>query len=135
MRAAGIFITGLYIFAAYSQPKDRIREFFEWGEYDSLLIAIPAYCSGATGVIDSSLLCGYFAYLGVSFYAKGEIADARGAFRQALECRDSLTLDSQYVTPEMLDLFADTRREIGKERERRHREDSVKAAAEKRQKV
>jgi hypothetical protein len=130
MRAAGIFITVLYIFAAYSQPKDRIREFFEWGEYDSLLIAIPAYCSGKSGAIDSSLLCDYYGYLGVAFFAKGGIADARGAFKQALECRASLTLDSQYITPEMLDLFTDTRREMEMERQRRHREDSIQSAAE-----
>lgn len=130
MRPAAFCFAVLTAFAASAASQDRIREFFEWGEYDSLLIAIPAYCSGYAGPIDSARLCDYFGYLGVAFFAKGSLADARAAFRQALECSPVLALDSTYVTPEMLDLFADTRREVQKERERERRQDSLRMASE-----
>jgi hypothetical protein len=135
MRTIGftfIFLQGL-VFSVCGQ--DRIRELFEWGEYDSLLVAIPSYCSGNGRTIDSARLCDYFSYLGVAFFAKGNIADARGAFKQAILCRSSIALDSQYVTPEMLNLFSDCRQEIEQEKERRRKDDSLGAAAENQRKL
>jgi hypothetical protein len=130
MRTIGLIIILLQGFILSARGQDRIREFFEWGEYDSLLVAIPAYCSFSGRTIDSARLCDYFSYLGVAFFAKGNIADARGAFSQSILCRSTIALDSQYVTPEMLNLFSDCRREIEREKERRRQEDSLQAAAE-----
>lgn len=130
MRTIGLIIILLQGFILSACGQDRIRELFEWGEYDSLLVAIPAYCSGNGRTIDSTRLCDYLSYLGVAFFAKGYIADARSAFRQAILCRSTIALDSQYVTPQMLNLFSGTRREIEREKERRYREDSLLAAAE-----
>ncbi|MBN2036088.1 MAG: hypothetical protein JW768_05040 [Chitinispirillaceae bacterium] len=125
MRTTVMTVVLLSFFSTQVPAQDRIREFFEWGEYDSLLVAIPAYCSGDSGRMDSSLLCDYFSYLGVAFFAKGNLADARGAFKQAILCRNSLDLDTQYVTAEMLSLFADARQEIEKENEQKRKQDSL----------
>jgi hypothetical protein len=135
MRRTVLLIAVLLLCTSRGAAQDRIRGFFEWGEYDSLLIAIPAYCSGAMGAVDSTLLCDYIGYLGVAFFAKGDIADARNAFRQAILCRSTIALDSQYVTPEMLNLFADARKEIEAERIRQRREDSLRAQAEMQRKI
>jgi hypothetical protein len=135
MRTIGLITILLQGFILSARGQDRIREFFEWGEYDSLLVAIPAYCSGNGKTIDSTRLCDYLSYLGVAFFAKGNIADARGAFRQSILCRSTMVLDSQYVTPEMLNLFSDSRHEIEQENERQYKEDSLQAAAEVKRKL
>ncbi|MBN1129288.1 MAG: hypothetical protein JXA71_09895 [Chitinispirillaceae bacterium] len=128
MRTAGMIAIVAAWFCWPMHAQDRVRELFEWGEYDSLLAAIPACFAGNGQLPDSTRICDYYGYLGVAFFAKGNIADARASFKQALLCRPALALDSQYVTPEMLNLFADTRQEIGREQERLRKEDSVRIA-------
>jgi hypothetical protein len=126
--AALCFIVGLTAATPFAQ--DRVRELFEWGEYDSLLTIV-----GRTGVTrfqnsESAWPCRYDAYSGVACFAKGDIAEARRRFEIGLNCDSSLTLDTQYVTPEMLNLFSATKTELEEQRLSNHKQDSLRAAKE-----
>lgn len=127
-------IPALWIGAAgpgAGSAQDAPREFFEWGEYDSLLVALEKYFARPPDSSDSTS-CRYLGYRGVACFAKGNIAEAQRLFQEALSCDQHLALDSQYVTPEMLNLFSAEKKGLERELERKRRQDSlsrVEAAA------
>jgi len=109
--------------------QDRIRDFFEWGEYDSLLAEIDSFFVSHTPDCDS--LTGlYRAYAGVGYFAQGNIGEARRHFIAALNCRPALELDLHYITPEMANLFTDAKNEIARTMARALHDDSVRVARE-----
>jgi tetratricopeptide (TPR) repeat protein len=114
--------------------QDKARSYFEWGEYDSLLLTVQSYFSQPGNEVDSGRHCIYQAYAGVAYFANGNIAEARHAFIKALSCNPDLVLDKQYVTPEMISLFADARNELAQARAHERNEDSLKTAREKQRK-
>ena len=126
--AAVVIIVGLAALSAFSQ--DRIRELFEWGEYDSLVVALGRYVAASPGAADSVRLCRYYSYGGVAYFAKGDIAEARRQFETALKCNLALTLDPHYVTPEMLNLFSATKNELEQQLLYSRMQDSLSSARE-----
>ena len=103
-REAMVFIVCMSI-ATAGFSKDRARELFESGEYDSLLSVLDQYFSQLPAPKDTMGTCTYYSYRGVAYFAKGNIAEAQNQFHKALECKSDLTLDEQYVTPEMFEPF------------------------------
>jgi len=123
----------LMISAAYAEKghaTDRIRGFFEWGEYDSLFTALGGYFSAQRDTAASDTVCLYLSYLGVAYFAKGDIAEAQAQFRRSLECNPSLTLDKKYVTREMMNLFASVKNDKEQQRAFSVQEQSIQEAQE-----
>jgi hypothetical protein len=111
-------------------PKDgnRIRELFEWGEYDSLAVALGGYFSAHHDTVDSDTTCLYLSYLGVAYFAKGDIAEAERQFRRSLDCQPALVLDKKYVNPEMINLFTSVKNDREQELAYSTQEESIKEA-------
>jgi tetratricopeptide (TPR) repeat protein len=126
--ASVILIGGLAACSAFSQ--DRVREFFEWGEYDSLIVALGHHFAASPDAADSARPCRYYGYGGVAYFAKGDIAEARRQFESALRCDPALSLDTQYVTPEMLNLFSATKTEQEERLQHDRAQDSLRALNE-----
>jgi tetratricopeptide (TPR) repeat protein len=126
-KAAAILITCV-LAASSAFSSDRVREFFEWGEYDSLLVTLGNYFSAQRDTVAADSACVYFSYLGVAYFAKGDIAEAERQFRSALNCRPSLTLDKKYVTPEMTNLFSSVKNDIEQQRAFSVQEESIQEA-------
>jgi tetratricopeptide (TPR) repeat protein len=108
----------------------RIRGFFEWGEYDSLFTTLGLYFTARPDTVESDTFCIYLSYLGVAYFAKGDIAESQAQFRRALECNPRLNLDKKYVTPEMLNLFASVKNDVEQKRAFMVQEQSIREALE-----
>jgi hypothetical protein len=114
---------------AFSQDS-KAKGFFEWGEYDSLLVAVGRYFASSPDAPDSGIACRLYSYAGVAYFAKGDIAEARRQFESALKCDTSLTIDAHYVTPEMINLFSATKNELEQQRLYGRLQDSLQTARE-----
>lgn len=106
MRKTALKASVFFLFAVNAFSADRVREFFEWGEYDSLIVSLGNYFSAKMDGAPSDTDCLYFSYLGVAWFAKGDIAEAQRQFRKSLDCEPALTLDKKYVTSQMMNLFS-----------------------------
>ena len=130
MRTAAAAAFALILSASSAFSENRIREFFEWGEYDSLFVALGDYFSTQHDSAGSDSACLYLSYLGVAYFAKGDIAEAQAQFRRALACKETLTLDKKYVTPEMTNLFASVKNDIEQQLAFSTQEESIQEAKE-----
>jgi hypothetical protein len=128
MRTATVIMITCILTAANVFSENRVREFFEWGEYDSLFVALGNYYSMKLDTVQTDTDCVYFSYLGVAWFAKGDIAEAQRQFRTALDCEPALTLDKKYVTPEMMNLFTSIKNDMEQKRAFLVQEKSIQEA-------
>ena len=128
MRIASVIMVSCLLASADVFSENRIRDYFEWGEYDSLFIALGNYFSAKLDTVESDSDCIYFSYLGVAWFAKGDIAEAQRQFRSALDCQPALSLDKKYVTPEMTNLFSSVKNDLEQKRAFSVQEESIKEA-------
>jgi hypothetical protein len=128
MRKSAVILVTCFLASTAAFSADRIRESFEWGEYDSLFVELGNYFSSKLDTVESDTDCIYFSYLGVAWFAKGDIAEAQRQFRTALDCEPALTLDKKYVTPEMMNLFSSVKNEMEQQRAYLLQEKSIQEA-------
>lgn len=109
-----------------------VRNHFEWGEYDSLIAELTPLLAAAPGIADSPEVCRYRLYLGVAYFASGNIPEARRQFEKGVSCDSSAILDRRYASEEIFDFFTlirtDYRRKMA-ERDSLARLDEEKAVA------
>lgn len=128
---ASIFIGLSYHCAVADSIPDssQIRHYFEWGNYDKLIQIIEPYLASAK---DSAKL--YISechkYLGVAYFARSRIADARKQFELSYRTNQSIVLDRFYVSPEIYDFFSKTVSETKDELSREAQKDSLLRIAE-----
>jgi hypothetical protein len=106
--AAALFFFCIVTVCSAASPPElwQIRKYFEWGEYDTLLQALEP-CLHDTSLHDSTYLAECHKYLGVAYFAKSRIGDARIAFQTAYRYNPGISLDTFYVSREIADLFND----------------------------
>lgn len=87
---------------------DTLKKHMEWGEYDEIITkAEPIVKSNKLpeGPFSASSI---LKYLGVAYFAKGRIPEARSAFSMAYHVYPQVSLEEYYVSREILDFFAVT---------------------------
>ena len=86
------------------------RLWFEWGEYDRIIEMVPLYLSDSTESPDTSVsvFSKLHLYLGVAYYAKGEAGKARSEFLTSLKLNPSVSIDKNYISSEIMNLFQST---------------------------
>ncbi|MBD3345088.1 MAG: tetratricopeptide repeat protein [Chitinivibrionales bacterium] len=105
-----------------------IRQHFEWGEYNNLIEKLDPYLATPPDSSDSSLIAAYHTYLGVAYFDRGEIGDAREQFERALMYDPSAKLEKDFVSQPMLDLFdgvLEDLQELKKQQKEAKRKDSL----------
>lgn len=119
-----IALLSMSVFAA-NLDEEKITGHFEWGEYDSLINILQKHFDTLTEVSDSASTARYYSYLGVAQFSKGIIGNARQSFNKALLYDRTVSLDSTYVTAEILNLFSATRTEFEEQLHRIKYQDSL----------
>jgi len=92
----------------YSEEKDvteQVRQWFEWGEYNNIIELVPSYLADSTISLDTSAISQLHLYLGVANYAIGEVGKARNEFLLSLQLNPSVSLNKNYVSSEIMNLF------------------------------
>jgi hypothetical protein len=126
-----VFTINIFIFGAESDVVKQARQWFEWGEYDRITEMVPSYLSDTTESLDTGVISRLHLYLGVAYYAKGEVGKARSEFLSSLQINPSVTIDKQYVSSEIMNLFQSTVEEYKqKEKEREERKLLLKKTEE-----
>jgi tetratricopeptide (TPR) repeat protein len=101
---------------------DRVRSWFEWGEYDSIVAYVPSHLDGIEDSVDLARL---HLYLGVARFAAGRIGEARREFDRALAYNPRIILDRKYVSEEVVNLFDATVEERKRRLVEQARQDSL----------
>lgn len=86
----------------------KARQWFEWGEYPKIIHNVPEYLSDSTCSLGTVLESELHLYLGVAYFAEGEVGKARDEFLSSLQLNPDITLEENYVSPEIFDLFRTT---------------------------
>ena len=107
-----LFCTGLTS-AQDSTALGRIRQFFEWGEYDSIIAHAAPRCTAST-LISPAEKAECFKYLGVACCARSVIGQGRAHFRSAFNLNNAVSLETYFVSPEIAGLFLSTIEECKK---------------------
>ncbi len=94
----------------------KAKQLFEWGEYPQIIQTVPDYLSDTSRIIDSDKKSRLHLYLGVAYFAEGEVWKARDQFLTSLTLDSAITLDKNYVSHEIYDLFLETAHEIKQRR-------------------
>lgn len=81
------------------------RQWFEWGEYPRIIQTVPGWIADSAEVIDNVTKSELCLYLGVAYFAEGEVRKARKEFLSSLQLNPAITLDKTYVSLEIYDLF------------------------------
>ena len=100
------------VFTAAGESSDKVREYFEWGEYSKLIEELEPLLSQVSDTADSAMTAKYYSYCAVAYFGLGNIGEAREKFYKALFYNPGITLDRNYVTEEMINLFAATKIEF-----------------------
>ncbi len=112
-------------YAAEQFSFSKIDNHFKWGEYDSIIqILEPLVKNHALTVADKENSF-YFKILGVAYSAKGRISEARIIFSNALVLDSSVTIDSQYISKTIQDVFYSAKEEYKKNLIEKMRQDSL----------
>lgn len=97
--------------SVYSEETDarkQAKQWFEWGEYNQIIDSVPNYLLDSTICRDTVVTAMFHIYLGVAFYALGKTGKARSEFLAALEVNPSATINHNYVSTEIMNLFLST---------------------------
>ena len=119
-----IVLTG-FLFSVYPLSPDEIREHFEWGEYDHLIDHLEPFLDSIPDSVDSSTIATYHCYLGVAYFSKEKIGEARKQFITALNYDQAVMLPMNYVTIEMTNLFTATKADIDSQKKLAYYQDSL----------
>ncbi len=108
-----VFLLIGFFSAAFAQinSSEQLNDLFEWGEYEQLIELLKPLHDSVPGTLDSTTVSQYWTFLGVSYFAIGDIESSRDAFLSAFEFDENIDLDKKYVTEEMYYLFEATRLE------------------------
>lgn len=98
-----LLIGSLYSACAFSPQK--IREHFEWGEYQKLIDQLRPFFASIPDSTDSTIIADYYLYMGVALFGTGNIDEAGKFFYKALYYDDRAALERAYVTEDMINLF------------------------------
>jgi tetratricopeptide (TPR) repeat protein len=121
---AWIFIGGCCTSLSGFTP-EQMRNYFEWGEYPSLIDTLESYFATAPDTLDSTVRALYHCYLGVAYFGKGKIGEARKQFLSALRYDRTIRPDRAYISEEIDNLFVATHADYLQERSRIRIKDSL----------
>ena len=121
---AWVVIGGFYA-TLFGFTPEQLRNYFEWGEYTSLIDSLEPYFITAPDTLDSTLCARYHCYLGVAYFGKGKIGEARKQFFSALQYDPTIRLNHAYISEEINDLFIATHTDYQQERSRVRKKDSL----------
>jgi tetratricopeptide (TPR) repeat protein len=104
---------------------DKLRDYFEWGNYQALIDTLEPALASAPMAPDSnqSALC--HCYLGVAYFAKGRIGDAQKYFSKALALDSAIQPDRNYISEEIASLFNSTRSDYFEKKKQSRINDSL----------
>lgn len=108
-----------------SQSSEKMRNFFEWGEYPALIEQLEPLVKVIPAQADSHTVAIYFSYLGVAYYGVGRIDDSQNAFLKAFSFDTNVKLDSNYITHEIRQLFSTANNQFTSHQEQVHHTDSL----------
>jgi hypothetical protein len=113
--------------AIHAQPgfRDEMRKLFEWGEYDSLIDKLGPYLQTLPDSLDTIEKADYCEFLGVAYFARERVSDARECFTRAYHFNRRIALDQDFVSAAMYDFFQTTITEIKRQNENARRSDSL----------
>ncbi|MDD5675871.1 MAG: hypothetical protein PHC61_17000 [Chitinivibrionales bacterium] len=94
--------------SAQADVSQKLRKYFEWGEYDSLATAAQKGLGIPGKVADSQFTADCHKYLGVVAMSRGNITDARSEFERAYTLDKKITLDSLYISRPIYEMFIST---------------------------
>jgi hypothetical protein len=105
-----------------------LRKHFEWGEYDSLIAKCRSDSGAAADTSDSLTRSELRKYLGVAYFAKGNLGLAGEYFARSFELNPTVALDSDFVSRPLYDFFVATLDDVRKRRlELAHRDSLIVA--------
>lgn len=117
-----LHFTALFVFC---QPSDCFRDFFEWGDYQSLVDTLtPLLTSDTAGVADS-VTANYHVYLGVAFFTKGDMLNSRKQFVRALSFDSTITPDERFISEPIRNYYSTIRIAYSEEQKKLRQRDSL----------
>jgi uncharacterized glyoxalase superfamily protein PhnB len=102
-----------------------VREYFEWGEYSSLIDTLAPRIDSLSKLSDSSVTAYFYSCLGVAYFSTENINDARVHFSKALQFDSSISIPPKFVSNEITALFRAIKSEFGKQNRLKFIEDSL----------
>lgn len=112
-------------FSIFADLHKMVGEYFEWGEYSTLIDSLAPCIDSLSEVTDSSEIARYHSYLGVAYFSIEKISDARSHFLKALLFDSSISLPAEYVSNEISTLFRVIKSEFEKQKRLKFIEDSL----------
>jgi hypothetical protein len=103
----------------------RIKQHFEWGEYDSISKKLAPLAPLFQNVRTDDHQADLRAYYGVALFAQGKIGEARSQFLSAFRADSSVSIDRRYVSEEIYDLFRATRTDFRRQSAEKAQQDSI----------
>ena len=100
-----IIFVNTVVYSEEIEVSKKARLWFEWGEYDQIIEMVSLYLSDSAESLDTSVTSKLHLYLGVAYYAKGEVGKARSEFLSSLQLNPSVTIDKNYISSEIMNLF------------------------------
>ncbi|MBF0430146.1 MAG: hypothetical protein HQK83_02620 [Fibrobacteria bacterium] len=88
-----------------SDISSKIRKHFEWGEYDSLIIELPAVLLNDNLKPEPKQKANFLKYLGLANFMKGDTTKASLYYLKALNLQGDINLDSFFVDKKATDFF------------------------------
>lgn len=98
------------------------RQWFEWGEYPRIIQTVPGWIADSAEVFDNLTKSELCLYLGVAYFAEGEVWKAQKEFLSSLQLNPAITLDKNYVSSEIYDLFLSSVDEVDQQKEERKKQ-------------
>jgi hypothetical protein len=98
------------------------RQWFEWGEYPQIIQTVPGWIADSAEVLDNLTRSELCLYLGVAYFAEGEVRKARKEFLSSVQLNPAITLDKNYVSSEIYDLFLASVDEVDQQEEERKKQ-------------
>ena len=98
---------------------------FKWGEYDSIIRKLEPLANNGLLSIDKKENSYYFKVLGVAYAAKGRISEARTEFENAFLLDSTITVDSQYISSEIREVYYSSLEDFKKARAEKRKQDSL----------
>ncbi|MBN1576351.1 MAG: hypothetical protein JW913_07365 [Chitinispirillaceae bacterium] len=114
--------------ASFPFSPEELQNHFEWGEYQQLIDSLEPHLIIAPCMLDSAQCARYHCYLGVAYFGKGRVGDARKQFLCALSYDPAVTPDSNYISEEIKELFIAARSDFIDKQTRARTGDSLLAA-------
>ncbi len=119
--AFSLFVVNVVVYSEETEVAKRAGLWFEWGEYDRIIELVPLYLSDSAASLDTVVISELRLYLGVAYYAMGDAGKARSEFLSSLRINPSVSIDKNYVSSEIMNLFLSTVEEF-KQREKEKKE-------------